>query len=774
MRGNVLIHLGNGRARKRGAGNKGALLDHAAHRGISVPRGVLILDTAWDQAVLRGLMTIQPGEIDIPRPEKLLEFLHLPDLGDRLAVRSAFNAEDGASESLAGFFETVLDVDADDPAAIAAALRTVLLSAGRREGRIRRDVLVMAMVGAKRAGVAFTEHEHEDDLVNYTDGSAAKLIRGEISGESMALGKLRRWEDSLDEDIPAWARRVQRLMRDVRDKLGASDWDIEWIDDGQRCYLVQARPVTSPTRRDEAFTLANHKEILPELPSTFMTSLIKACANDLFDYYRLFDRSLPKARPLIEVFHGRPYINLSLLTEMMRVFGLPTRMVTDNLGGESARVYGLNTGRMLRKIADLTLPRFAWAQFLSVRHMERKTREINERLEDAGETFVELTDTLRWLYITLVTEIFSLTAATSPMLLLLRRAGVLEEHSRRQQTVSTRMFADLNALRRYIEQNPAIREALHAGNKPNNATFRAMWTAFLKNYGHHGIYESDIARPRYHEAPETLLDGLTAPQGKTSPRPRRSLTGLLTWPLWWQASRTIRARQQWRHDVMRGFDGIRQGLLAAAAQAVDEGLLPDVESLWLLTIDEVRSLDGGWQPGPDFFAARRAEIDNLRAYHLPSFFHRFDDLESWRDDALTGENGDHLHGLSLTRGMVEGYAWVLDEPAAHLPAGFTPEKTILVARSADAGWIPVFAQVTGAVIETGGDLSHGSIILRELGLPAVTNVHAATRRITTGDRVRLDAGNGTLHIIERVLTPDDNEDKMNDENIHSAQTEVIE
>ena len=73
-----------------------------------------------------------------------------------------------------------------------------------------------------------------------------------------------------------------------------------------------ARPVTRPTRRDEAFTLANHKEILPELPSRFMASLVESCADRLFANYRHFDPSLPAHRPFIESFLGRPYINLSL------------------------------------------------------------------------------------------------------------------------------------------------------------------------------------------------------------------------------------------------------------------------------------------------------------------------------------------------------------------------------------------------------------------------------------------------------------------------------
>ncbi|QUV80466.1 hypothetical protein J8C08_12750 [Chloracidobacterium thermophilum] len=65
----------------------------------------------------------------------------------------------------------------------------------------------------------------------------------------------------------------------------------------------------------------------------------------------------------------------------------------------------------------------------------------------------------------------------------------------------------------------------------------------------------------------------------------------------------------------------------------------------------------------------------------------------------------------------------------------------------DAGWVPVFAGVAGVVVEIGGDLSHGSIVLRELGLPAVTNVRHVTRVIRTGDRIRVQAALGVVEIL---------------------------
>lgn len=735
-----------------------------------VPRGLILLESAWQEALTAGLVTLQTGTVSVPDPAGLINYLQLDTLAHStpqtpppnprplFAVRSAFSAEDRAGESLAGFFTSRLFVDPTDPAHLAAALADVWASALKQPGDFRRDVLIMAMVAAVQAGVAFTERDFEDDLVNYTLGTADTLVSGEVEGETIFLPQLRDWERDLrfatlafNRKSPiinrqsSWGARLQQLLRDIRRTFGPGDWDVEWADDGTRCWLVQIRPITRPSRRDEAFTIANHKEILPDLPSRYMSSLIASCADGLFAYYRRFDASLPAHRPFIEVFYGRPYINLSLLSEMMRIFGLPTRLVTDNIGGETGQVYGANWGRLISKIPALA--RMGLAQLGAVASARRAGQMMLARTEQPGENFSECTETLAWLYTTLVTEMFSLTAAMSGPLSLLRRLGVLAEHNARQRTISTAMFTDLEPLRHLVAAKPGLQTALSQGKLPDDPTFCRAWQAYLGKHGHRGVYESDIARPRLHEAPQALLASLAHSTGRRQALPPRTLLGWLTLPIWWQAGRSMRARELIRYQAMLGFNRIRQHLLLLAQTDVIAGILPEPDALWQLNIKEVRQLDHGWVPDAAFFAERQQEIEHLQSYHLPDLFYRFDDLEQYRAGAATASQETLLRGVSLTGGEVRGRAWVLAEPSTNLPPGFTPETTILVARSVDAGWIPTLAQVAGAVIETGGDLSHGSILLREIGLPAITNMRGVTRVIQTGDEVALRAGSG---VVERV------------------------
>lgn len=741
------VWLGSGRAKKHDVGNKGRLLDAAAKARLPVPNGGILLDKFYRILCAEGVIEEVGAHVVVPDAQWLYEVLYrdlrFPKLRRRVAVRSAFSAEDGAGASLAGFFTSELNVDPDDPQALAAALRAVWSSALRYEGELRRDVIILEMVTAQVAGVAFSETAYEDDWVNFASGTADALVSGQVAGEALRLPKLKGWERA-DDDLPPFAQRLQKLLRGVRRTLGAGEWDVEWADDGEICWLLQVRPITRPTRRNEAFTVANLGEILPDPPSPFMASVVEAAGRDFFAYYRHFDKGLPTSRVMVEVFGGRPLFNVSLLTDTMRRWGLPTALITNSLGGEGDVEVGLRLGRFLRHAP--TLLRLGWAQLTAVGHAQRTTADVLPRTQEPGDSFTAVAATFRYLFTRFVVEMFNLTQALSGPLLLLRRAGVLAEHNARQCSRATEIYTDLAPLRRLAAEHPEWHETLAAGEAPPDADFRQAWRVYLHKHGHRGIYESDIARPRYREAPAPLLQSLVQAQIQQSAPPRRTWRGLLTLPLWWQCGRVMRAREQWRYDALRGYETVRQKLLALAETAVARGQLPSRAALWLLTLAEVQALDEGAVYDAAFIAARQAHFDALQQYDLPDLVHRFDDLEQYRTSEAAAARNGRLAGVSLTLGEVNGRAWVLKEPETRLPAGFAPEETILVARSVDQGWAPTFALVAGVVVEIGGDLSHGSIILREIGLPAVTNVRGATKQITTGDGLTLRAGRG---IVER-------------------------
>ena len=698
---------------------KAALLDRAAAAGLPVPRGLVLHEAA---------LTATSDELASHVAATL------PDL--RVAVRSAFAGEDGPTTSGAGRFHTELDVDTGDVPAVAAALDAVLSSAD--EG-VARAVVVQRQVAAEHAGVAFLEPDFEDDLVDVVTGLADDLVAGRVPGERVSLPRVLPGEPGSD----GWRGRLQVLLRGLRDEFGDDPWDVEWADDGMTCWLVQVRPITAPPRRDEVLTLANHREILPDPPSRLMTSLIVDAAPDAYGYWQRFAPDLPANRPFAEEYAGRPLLNLSLLADTMRRLGLPTSLVTDSMGGSRAEALvppvGLRPRRLLRHARALL--GLGIDQLRAPLTAERTITALQQRTRDLDGGFTETLAAARDVYVELLHAMFALSTAVAGPLAVLQALGVSAEHHARHRSAGTAVWDDLGPLRTLVTGDPVRRAAVERGEVPADPVFQRAWSAFLERHGHRGIHESDLAQPRYHEDPSPLLATLLVEERTTDPPPR-TLLGRLTTPLWWQASRAIRAREELRSGAMRAFDRLRQRLLELAAAAVDAERLPELDAVWACTVDELRRLDQGGAIEAGHLRDVHERRAALAALRLPDAVRRSDDPWQWAQDASPVD--DRLTGLPLTTGDVRGTVWRLDAPAHEPPPVDGP--VVVVAPAVDAGWISTFARADAVVVETGGELSHGSIVLRERGVPAVTNVAGATG-LATGQQVVVRAASGVVELV---------------------------
>jgi pyruvate,water dikinase len=107
-----------------------------------------------------------------------------------------------------------------------------------------------------------------------------------------------------------------------------------------------------------------------------------------------------------------------------------------------------------------------------------------------------------------------------------------------------------------------------------------------------------------------------------------------------------------------------------------------------------------------------------------------------------------ISGRPVSRGIVEGVARVVR--SVDEAAGLQPGE-ILVAPITDVGWTPYFNLIAGLVTDLGSSVSHGAVIAREYGLPAVVNTRVSTRRINTGDQIRLDADKGVVELLNREI-----------------------
>ena len=176
------------------------------------------------------------------------------------------------------------------------------------------------------------------------------------------------------------------------------------------------------------------------------------------------------------------------------------------------------------------------------------------------------------------------------------------------------------------------------------------------------------------------------------------------------------------------------------------GCLDQADDLFFLKLQDLEMVDGrDGQELRKLAAARRAAYTReLKREQLPRIITSEGEIVAGRRPST---DPHVLAGVGVSPGTFEGIVRVIRDPhRAHLAPG-----EILVAPSTDPAWTPLFLTAGGLVMEAGGTLSHGSVVAREYGIPAVVGVADATTRLQTGQHIRID---GTVGSVEMLAAQD--------------------
>lgn len=187
---------------------------------------------------------------------------------------------------------------------------------------------------------------------------------------------------------------------------------------------------------------------------------------------------------------------------------------------------------------------------------------------------------------------------------------------------------------------------------------------------------------------------------------------------------------------------MRRALMQLGKSLTAKGAADCPPDIFYLYYDElIEWLSGGLQAeeARRRIALRKEEMKRDTAIDVPDMFKG----EAVQHGPRVSEYTDCLNGISGSPGRAHGIARIILNPA-HPPVPLTSED-ILVVPFTDVGWTPLLPGIRGIVAETGGQLSHTSIIAREYGLPAVVNVKDATRLISDGELITIDGNLGRVY-----------------------------
>lgn len=299
---------------------------------------------------------------------------------------------------------------------------------------------------------------------------------------------------------------------------------------------------------------------------------------------------------------------------------------------------------------------------------------------------------------------------------------------------------------------------------------RAAIDEFLGRYGMRCAGEIDITRPRWSEEPTTLIPLLLAHVKNMEPgeaqrryqegqrealaKEHEVLDRLRALPdgdekaaetakMIDRLRRFIGYREYPKYAMVSRYFIYKQALMAEAQRLVEQGVLVEAEDIFYLRFDELHEVVRTGHIDEQIIARRKDAFDSHRELSPPRVLtsHGEAITGSYRRDDVPE---DALTGLAVSTGTVEGRARVVTSIA---DAGLEPGD-ILVTAYTDPGWTPLFATAAGLITEVGGAMTHGAVIAREYGLPAVVGVSGATDRIRDGQRVRLNGTDGYVMLLD--------------------------
>lgn len=304
------------------------------------------------------------------------------------------------------------------------------------------------------------------------------------------------------------------------------------------------------------------------------------------------------------------------------------------------------------------------------------------------------------------------------------------------------------------------------------AAFRKELDRFLQLYGMRCPGEIDLASMRWYENPYMLVSSILGHTKNVKPgeHRKRFLEGEIE-------AKEARERiiSSLRHtkdgsfkvkimshviDVYRNFMGLREhhkfviiqhldlfkrAILKEAETLVEKDILQTKNDVFFLKIQELKELLKGelCEDVRQLIASRKAYYNHYKRLTPPRVITSEGEVIIARKEEPEAIEG-LLYGTPVSPGVAEGYAKVVLDPSR---ASLKPNE-ILVAPFTDPGWTPLFQQAKGLVMEVGGLMTHGTVVAREFGIPAVVGVDKATKEIKSGQFIRVDGARGEIAVLE--------------------------
>ncbi len=600
-----------------------------------------------------------------------------------------------------------------------------------------------------------------------------------------------------DENI----KRLGLVIRRVHDALGGSEQhqDIEWVFDGQDFVLVQARPVTAKPRytfpelkdQPDIWSNTNLKEAVPMVLPILSWNVIQKTWMGPLKLVRLVGYKMPPGLQCYKRIGGRFYWNSSLIQwiffdshgakEAIKVLGgqePEIRIKNDHpyRGIKGLKRIGRGIKAVLFIMKNSRNPQAPFGQVDKFTDAFAK-RDLgslcdNDLINTAAVIGAAWREYVPVFYacsldmsmprlVKILEKYFPNQGNAIANALMIGQGEITSAEQGYRLIELAEIARDDNNVRAYLGRsdfNPYAWEK----ELPEESRFKRVFRDFLDQYGHRGVYEMDISNPRWREEPSYPLHIIKSTmetanfgylkerqQAKVKETWRKVEQGIpksrhnMIRKLVEKSVKGLALREMAKFELLKFYEIIRKVFLEMGSRLQDRDILIGKADVFHCSGIELFSiLKGDWSGRglKTLVAERKNWKEEMEKLSPPDYY--IDETSHFVEAVATG-SGSVLEGLGVAAGRACGPAKLMQHPSQEkkLDSG-----DVLVAPSTDPGWTPLFLRAAAIVLERGGIGSHGAIVAREYGIPAVVNVPGAMRLIKEGQNVTVDGDEGKVYM----------------------------
>jgi rifampicin phosphotransferase len=576
--------------------------------------------------------------------------------------------------------------------------------------------------------------------------------------------------------------------------------DIEFCVEKGKIYVVQSRPITSlyplpdlPQKPLQVMFSFGHVQMMTDamkpmgisvLRSIFPKNFLVEAGNRLFVNPTELLRTKPGRKLFPKAMEN--VFDQTLSNAIREVIQRPEFLDVPAKRGllRSNRRFILTVVKEIWKNLWVRDPELARRK--AERFIEQKWSEINQSFQRAsGDNRLEtIRYELNHLGKDVLKNLFSYVICYPLSYLLLKQSigdtrDLYEINKSLSGNVTSQMGLEIGDLADLVREHPELQDYLEQAEDKTfydgleqvdgGEKFKKAFVGFMEKYGHRCPGEIDLTKPRWREAPTQLVPAILGHMRSVKPGEHRqkfaqgekeaneAIGRILNQAAsnglkrkWLKRLITVcrnagGLREHPKYFLTRLLDECKKAILSEAEQLVEKGVLEKKDDVFFLTLDElILLLQGTFRQDVKKLIEERKEAYERHQTLTPP------QVMTSEGECITGSRATEnlpegaLAGVPASAGVAEGFARVVFKPEeARLHEG-----EILVAPHTDPGWTPLFQSAKAVVTEVGGLMTHGSVVAREYGIPAVVGVDQATKRIQDGQRIRVDGNQGIVEILD--------------------------